>query len=212
MRKYASAAGWILPLILPIAARAVIVDRIAVIVGDNVITQSEIGQRIRLTAFQNHMQPDFSLASRQAAAQELIGQKLVEHEMDLGRYPRLDADRRKALLGDYEKTEFQSNPAALAQALKGYGLTPLELETDLGRQSDLLSFLNLRFRPAVQVTDEDIDKYVDKNAAGADQLRALIGRQLTADRADKELNTWLQDQRKRTRIEFLERDLEAANK
>ena len=157
-------------------ASGVIVDRVAVVVGDKIITQSEIEQRIRLTALQNHEKPDFSAETRRKTAEQLIDQKLVEREMEVGRYPRIDEDHKKALLADFEKSE-----PGLAQMLKSYGLTAQDLEDDLGRQADLLTFLNLRFRPAVQVTDQD---------ALSNQL------------ADKELDRWLQDQRKRTRIEY----------
>lgn len=208
-------------VLVVLAAQAAIVDRIAVAVGDKIITESEIDLRIRLTAFQNEEKADFSLASRRRAAGELIDQRLIEREMDVGHYPRLEPDRRAALLADYEKAEYKSEPAALAKALAAYGLTPQDLEDDLGRQSDLLTFLNLRFRPAVQVTDQDIQKYLDENvlkgaektlqaaqAAALNEMRAQIEQKLTAERADKELDLWLQDQRRRTRIEYLEKDLE----
>jgi len=209
-------------LLAPAAARAVIVDRIAISAGDKIITESEIDQRIRLTAFQNQEQADFSVASRRRAAQKLIDQKLIEHEMDVGRYPRLEATGRKALLTAYEKAGYDSDPISLAKALAAYGLTPQDLEDDLGRQSDLLTFLNLRFRPAVQVTDQDVQKYFEETVlkgagktlqqaqAGAlNQMRAEIEQKLSGERADKELDLWLQDQRKRTKIEFLEKDLES---
>ena len=221
------AIGVCLLLGLPMAARAVIVDRIAIEVGGKIITESEIDQRIRLTAFQNREQSDFSLASQSKAAQLLIDQKLIEREMDVGHYPRLETIGRKSLLTDYEKAEYKSDAVALAKALSAYGLTTQDLEDDLGRQSDLLTFLNLRFRPAVQVTDEDIQRYyndtlkndtlrqdtlkndtVKQAQAGAlNEMRAQIELKLTGERADKELDLWLQDQRKRTKIEYLEKDL-----
>jgi hypothetical protein len=203
-------------------AHAVVVDRIVVSVGEKIITESELDERIRLTAFQNHEKPDFGLASRQTTVQRLIDQKLIEKEMDVGRYPRLDAEHRKALLADYAKADYKSNPAALAQALKSYNVTPQELEDDLGRQSDLLTFLNLRFRPAVQVTDEDVQKYFDTVVKGAgttgqraqagalNEMRDDIEQKLTGERANKELDLWLADQRKRTKITYLEKDLEPA--
>jgi parvulin-like peptidyl-prolyl isomerase len=212
-------------LFLSIAARGEIVDRIAVVAGDKIITASEIDERIRLTAFQNRESPDFSLESRQRAVRELIDQRLIEHEMDVGRYPRLDADRKKTLLTDFEKAEYKSDPAALAKALAVYGLIPKDLEDDLGRETDLLTFLNLRFRPAVQVTDQDVRKYFaaivpagadktsqDAEAGALNEMRAEIEQKLTVERADKELNLWLQDQRKRTKIEYLEKDLESDKK
>jgi hypothetical protein len=210
----------------PVAGHAVIVDRVAVTVGDKIITESEVDQRIRLTAFQNKEKADLSPASRRKAAQQLIDQKLIEREMDVGRYPRLEAVGRKALLTEYAKTEYQSDPIALTKALTAYNLTPQDLEDDLGRQSDLLTFLNLRFRPAVQVTDQDIRKYYEDNVlknatqktvqqaqAGAlNEMRAAIELKLTSERGDRELDLWLQDQRKRTRIEYLEKDLQGDQK
>jgi hypothetical protein len=203
-------------LMAALSARAVIVDRIAVSVGDKIVTESEIDLRIRLSAFQNHEKTDFSLSSRRRAAQELIDQRLVEREMDIGHYPRLEETRRKALLAEY-----QADAETLAKALAGYGLKPQDLEEDLGRQSDLLTFLNLRFRPAVQVTDQDVQKYFAENVlkgagktlqeaqTGAlNEMRAQIQQKLTNERADKELDLWLQDQRKRTKIEYLEKDLD----
>jgi hypothetical protein len=207
-------------LLLAIQARAVIVDGVAITVGNKVITQSEIDQRIRLTAFQNGEKPDFSLASRRQAAGKLIDQKLVEREMDLGRYPRATPEAGKDLLADYAKTYYKTNPIAMAAALETYGLKPQALADELALQSEMLTFLNLRFRPAVQVTDQDVLKYfkdqIQQGAgktkqvaeAGAlNELREEIEQKLTIERADKELDAWLQDQRKQTKIEYAEKDL-----
>jgi len=200
----------VVALLLPLAASAVIVDRIAIAAGDKIITQSEIAQRIRLTAFQNHQQPDVSLAARRKAAEQLIDQKLIEREMDVGRYPRLAPDRRKALLTGYLNAEYHADAATLTSALATYSLTTQELQDDLARQADLLTFLNLRFRPAVQVTDQDIQKYFTENIHTGDlnDAREAIEQKLTDERADKELDLWLRDQRKHTKIEYREKELE----
>jgi hypothetical protein len=199
-------------LILP--ARAVIVDRVAVIVGSKVITDSEIMQRIRLAAFQNDEMPDFSLASRQRAAQTLIDQKVVEREMDVGHFPRQEELERKELLEAYIKSNYHSDPEALKKAAAGYGLTPDEVATDLARQSELLTFLSLRFRPAVQVTDQDVQKYFTEKLgataqpADLNEKRAQIEQLLTDERADMEMDRWLADQRTRTKLEYPEKELE----
>jgi hypothetical protein len=178
----------VIALALSTAAQAAIVDRIAVVVGDKIITESEIDLRIRLSAFQNDQQPDFTPAARQQAARELVDQRLVEHEMDVGHYPRLDADARKALVGEYAKANYKGDRAAMDKALASYGLTTQDLQDDLGRQSDLLTFLNLRLRPVV---------------AGAEQ-----DAKLAEEQSQKELDRWLEDQHKRTRIQYLEKDLQ----
>jgi hypothetical protein len=179
---------------------AVIVDRVAITVGNKVITESEIDLRIRLTAFENNEKPDFSAASRRQAAQRLIDQKLVEREMDVGRYPRAVPEPAKQLTA--------------SATLKSYGLTPDDLARDLAWQSELLTFLSLRFRPAVQVTDQDVEKYFkDQSLKGElNDVRAQIEEKLTGERADKELDLWLQDQRKRTRIEYALKDLAEGDK
>jgi hypothetical protein len=201
--------GWLAVAGLALAsagmAPAVIVDRIAVVVGDKIITESEIDQRIRLAAFQNGKPADFSPEGRQMAVQQLVDQRLIEREMDLGKYPRLDQEHRKTLLADYVKSEYKGDAAALEKALASASLKPADLEEDLARQSDLLTFLNLRFRPAVQVTNDDLEKYPEA-------LRAQIELKLTQERADKELDLWLKDQRKRTRIVYPKKDPETADK
>jgi hypothetical protein len=182
-------------LLAAIPLGAVIVDRVAITVGNKVITESEIDLRIRLTAFENDAKPDFSLAARRQAAERLIDQKLVEREMDVGRYPREAPETA---------TQLTASPS-----LKAYGLTPEDLARDLAWQKELLTFLSLRFRPAVQVTDQDVEKYFkEKSLKGElNDVRAEIEEKLTGERADKELDLWLQDQRKRTRIEYADKDL-----
>jgi parvulin-like peptidyl-prolyl isomerase len=193
---------------MAVPVKAVIVDRIAITVGNQVITDSEIDQRIRLTAFENGDQPDFSPASRKLAALRLIDEKLVEHEMSIGRYPGIPDSRKPELLAAYEK---EYGAARLETELAARGLTKTELMNDLARQQNLLTFLKLRFRPAVQISEQDIRKYYAAHYATSqvplNTVRALIEQKLTDDDADVELDAWLKSQRERTRIEYLEKDL-----
>jgi hypothetical protein len=202
--------------LVSISARAVIVDRVAATVGVKVITDSEIDLRIRLTAFQNQEKPDMSIASRRRAVERLIDQKLVEREMDVGHYPRLSVERGVVLLNDYNTSNYKGDRAALDRALAEYRLTAQELQDDLLRETDLLTFVNLRFRPAVDVTDQDVQRFFDEKIlprlaktqqASLKEMRAQIEQQLTTERADRELDIWLADQRKRTKIEYEEKDL-----
>jgi hypothetical protein len=194
---------------------AVIVDRIAVSAGKQVITDSEIDQRIRLTAFENGDQPSFDVSVRKKAADRLIDQKLVEHEMEVGHYPRLPADSGAALVRAYAKTNHKGDLAALEKALLAYGLTRADLEADLARESDVVSFLSIRFRPAVQVTEQEIRRYFVTNiqprvgsvGAGIDEFRNQIESELASQRADTDMEAWLKEQRRRTKIEYLEKDL-----
>jgi hypothetical protein len=204
--------GMLAVLILALTAataRAEIVDRVAVSCGKRAITESAISLRIRLTAFQNGVPVTTSEAERREAAQQLVDQTLIEEEMGVGHYRRMAPERRQMLLGEWEKEHGNLDK------LGSYGLTPEDLEEDLVRQEDLLTFLEIRFRPAVQVTESDIAQYFEENirpAAGPDadlaSYRARIEQLLVNERADRELEAWLRDQRKRTRIEYLEKELQ----
>jgi len=199
--------------------QATIVDRVAIAVGNKVITQSEIEERIRLSAFQNGDKPDFSLASRKQSAERLIDQKLIEREMDVGHFPRADSERGKQLLADYEASSYHADSpashAAMLTALAADGLTADELEADLMRQADLLTFLDLRFKPAVQVDDAEVRKYFDqsippgpeKEQLGLGGMRPQIELILATQQADKDLDEWLKDQRLRLKIEYVDKDL-----
>jgi hypothetical protein len=200
----------LLAFVLGLPAGAVIVDRIAISAGARVITESEVELRLRLSAFQSGVKPVLSPAERKLAAGRLLDQKLVEREMDVGHYPRLNQDGRQQLVREYAEQYFQSDAAAMGRALAQDGLTVRDLEDDLARQEDLLTFLNLRFRPAVQIAEPDVQTYFRTKTNGQvplHELRAQIEKLLTNERADVELEAWLKEQRKRTKIEYLDKDL-----
>ena len=71
-----------------------IIDRIAVAVGNQVITESEILRDIRITAFLNDTELDFSPKAKRRAADRLVEQKLVNKEMELTKYPGPEPEDR----------------------------------------------------------------------------------------------------------------------
>lgn len=168
--------------LLLMLAMATIVDRVEISVGNRVITESDVDLRIRLTAFQNREPVDLSLANRKAMAQKLIDQRLIEREMQVGRYPRVPAERIDAMMAEFAKQ--YPSPEAMAAELGKYGLTEAELREDFQRQANLLTFIDLRFRSG---------DFADQQAA--------------EKRADTDLQAWLDDQRKRTRIDYVDAEL-----
>ncbi len=194
-------------------------DRIAITFGAKVITESEIVRRIRLAAFQNGQLPDYSDTARREAAQRLIDLKLIEREMEVGHYSRTPPEQAKTLLDAFTAEHFRSSPDALRLALAGLHLTPADLQAELAEQADLLSFTSLRFRPAVQISDQEIEEYFHSHiqaptapnkAAGSvtlDEARPNIEQILANERADLDLDAWLREQRTRTKINYLEKEL-----
>ncbi len=88
---------------------AEIIDRIVITVGNQVITQSQVDDEIRVTAFLNHEKVDLSAAARKQAASRLIEQALIKREMDLSRYPLPGAERCRRIAGEPEGYVSQRN-------------------------------------------------------------------------------------------------------
>src|SRR5262245_28201832 len=82
--------------------RAEIIDRVAVVVGNRVITESEILREIRLTAFLNGEPLDFSAGVRRKTAERLVEQRLIRNEMESNLYPIPAADTVEQMAKDVE--------------------------------------------------------------------------------------------------------------
>jgi hypothetical protein len=205
---------WLIAAVMP--ATGAIVDRVAVTVGNKVITDSAITLRIRLAAFQNRVAPDFSAPARKEAAQRLIDQKLVEREMEVGHYEKIPPGEAKELVNEFAAEYFNSDAEALRSALAASALTTEELQAELVERADFMLFLSLRFQPAVEVSDADIDQYIREHMrtgstatpTASSQVRAGIEKIIASQRADRDLDAWLADQRLHTKIVYLVKELE----
>jgi hypothetical protein len=204
---------WILAAV---TASAAIVDRSAVTVGNRVITESDILRRIRLQAFQSGEFPVINEKTRREAAQRLIDLKLVEHEMEVGHYAKTPPERAKALVDAFTAEHFQSSPEAMRIALASMQLTPDDLRAELAEQADFLSFTSLRFKPGVEIADPAIEEYFHAHFApkpgeppvALADVRLDIEQTLIAEKTDQALDAWLREQRERTRIVYLEKELQ----
>lgn len=196
-------------------AGAVVIDRIAVAVGNWVITESDIAREIRVTAFLNGVRPDLSSAARRAAAERLIEQKLIRRELDSSRYPVPKPADVEPVLRKFRQERLGA-PGEYERALAAYGITESGVLEELLWQRTLLMFVDARFRPSVQVTDEEVKDYFDKTvspaaqaarpgrAATLEEFRASIEKTLAGRRQDQEMDTWLQQARRRTEIVYHE--------
>src|SRR3984885_16240956 len=139
-----------LPFLLP----AEIIDRIVITVANQVITQSQVDEEIRVTAFLNRDKLDLSADAKKEAANRLIEQALIKREMDLSRYPLPQlsdtGESLRTLKAMYpSEAEFQN-------ALQSYGITADELSRRLWWQLTLLRFIDYRFRPGIQIPASDV--------------------------------------------------------
>ena len=201
-------------LLLSLApARADIIDRVAVSVGNRVITASGLDRQLRVAAFQDGVKPDFSPAVRRAAAERMVEQKLIEFELANSRYPLPGVAELTPAIEQFKKDHFP-NEAAYQQALAEYGITEEDFKDLLLWQRTLLLFIEIRFEAGATVTDQEIQDYFDKTVKPAAEVahpgqpvdledyRDQIETTIAGQRADKQMDTWLHEARKRTEIVY----------
>jgi len=194
------------------AAAAAIVDRIAVSVGNRVITETDLDREIRITALLNGGKPDFSPANKRQTAERMADQTLVRNEVEANRYPPPSAaDTATAL--EEEKARF-GNDAAYRRALAEYGVGEDDLQARLAWQLTLLRFIGVRFRPGIQITPEEILKYFNEHmragliaahpgqTPSVDDYSAGIEQTLISQAADQQVELWLKEARRRTHIQY----------
>lgn len=204
----------LLTLLFVIAAgiHAEVVDRVAVVVGKDVITESEIFRQIRLIAFQNNEKPDFSPDNKRTIAEKLVEQALIRREIESNRYVLGDLPDLDKMLADFKAERFKTD-ADYRAALKQYDITEEELKGQMKWQLTLVPFIDIRFRPAVQISTQDIKDYYEREflpkwtsltekPPTLEEATAPIESILTSERADHALDRWLGQMRTQTRIRF----------
>jgi hypothetical protein len=202
----------LLLLLTLLACRAEIVDRIAVVVGNSVITESEILREIRLTAFLNRTPLDFSPAMKRKTAERLVEQRLVANEIAASLYPQPARAAAQEMLKQI-KDRFPT-PAAFQEELLRVGVTEEELQAHLTRQLATLSFIDFRFRPGIQIHEDEIKTFFKDRLTpelrkaqptgefSLNDYRSQVQEGLVGERIDKASDIWLKEARTRTHIEF----------
>jgi hypothetical protein len=197
-------------------AAAAIIDQIAIVIGKSIIKDSDIDRDLRVTEFLNGDPLDVSNAARKKAANRLIDQVFIRREIELGDYPNASWQQTDEQLDKLTRQKYRTQ-AAFEQALRRYGVSPIDLRTQLQWQLTILTFIDIRFKPAVQVTDEEIEKYYAGHAAALrrehpgkstlDDVREEIRNIIAGEKENQQFFGWLDEQRKDAKIQYLEASL-----
>ncbi len=205
----------LLLLFLASAAHAEIIDRIAVSVGNRVITLSDLERQIRVSAFLSGGKPDLAPAARRTMADRMVEQMLIRRELGTGSYPTPAADELDRELRTF-RARLHPDAGEFARALADAGLSEADLKKELLWELTLTRFVAMRFTPGVQVSAEETQKYFDTVVAplartahpdqplSIDDYRDEIETKLSGERADREMDHWLKEARGRTAVIFHE--------
>ena len=169
-------------------AAPTIIDRIAVSVGNRVITETDLDREIRITALLNNEKPDFSPANKRKTAERMVDQTLVRNEIEDSRYPPPTAAETEAALQE-EKDPLWGRCRRTAAHWPSTASAKTDLKARLTWQLMLVRFIDVRFRPGIQISDDEIRKYFDEHMragldAGASRPDAFGGRLSRQHRED----------------------------
>jgi len=166
-----------------------VIDRVAVVVGNQVITESEVLLEVRLTEFFNGQTLDLGADQRKAAAERLVDQQLIRNEMQIGGYPMPVESEGDAVLRKFRQDNYPGIPAFRA-ALENHGLTEDEVKRHLLWQAAAIRFTDLRFHMTM----------VAPATPSADQSQSADRSVDTA--VEDQMEVWLKEARSNTRIQF----------
>jgi hypothetical protein len=195
------------------APPAQILDRIAVTVDKQVITESDLVRFLRVAAFLDDKPVDLSAAAKRTAAKDLVDQALMNMDAADGHLP-LSTPQDVPPMLQQVKAQYP-NQAAYQAALKKYMLTEQDVENHLLAGLRALRFADLRFRPEVQISDQDLRAAYDKSVAdwrsshpdppaSFDASRANLEKLLTDQRTLQLLDQWLETARTEKHVDYRE--------
>jgi len=198
-------------LIATTSLRAEVIDRIAVTVGRQVIAESAVLLDLRVSAFLDGKPVDLSPAAKRKSAGRLVDQALMLQEAADSHFTfSIDQDLSKLLA--QTKAQYASDGDYRA-ALARYGITEKDVADQLAAGLRTLRFADLRFRPEVQISDQDLRAAYEQLAAGwrlnnpgqvpsfessQEQIRQL----LTEQQLTEALDRWLIMTRSETQVVY----------
>lgn len=196
-------------------SRAEIIDRIAIVVGRQVITVSQIETEVKVTAFLSGLpSPALTPELKRQAANRLIDQTLIRREIELTRFPSPKPEEAKPLLEQARRIHGDQFDAALRDAK----LAEDDLNQHLLWQLALLRFVQYRFQPGISVSDQELRDLFNQESAKLkaqgrptppfEDVRKELETLLTERAVDQALERWLAEQRAQSSVTIKVKDLE----
>jgi peptidyl-prolyl cis-trans isomerase SurA len=195
------------------SSNAEVIDRIVASVNGHVILQSDWEDALRYEAFSSGRPLDrLTAEDRKAALDRLIDQELLREQLqapDSSHASAEDIDQRVAeIRKQYPDAKTDPGWEAL---LQGYGLTPEELKKRVATQLDLMTLIDSRLRPAVNIDNKSIEGYYQQEllpqlhqsgeqSVPLAEVSGKIKELLTQKKITQLLAAWLQNLRAGSQI------------
>ncbi|HEU5404051.1 MAG TPA: SurA N-terminal domain-containing protein [Terriglobales bacterium] len=196
------------------------IDRIVATVNHQPVLQSEWEDALRFEGFLQGRPPEtFAPQEREQALNRLIDRVLLAQQMqaDYSATPQELADREDEIRSQLQGAETDKGWQEL---LHQYGLTDAAFDAALENQLTVMHFIELRLRPSVRVSRQDVEDYYNQTLVPAvkksgkepeslDVLRPRIRELLVQKQMDSVLEDWLANLRSQSGVHIIPENSDA---
>jgi hypothetical protein len=196
------------------AAGASVIDRTIAVVNGHLITLSDLDEEMRFEALDDaRALTELGEPERRAAFERLV-QNAILLDQTQGIFPAADSDVNARIAALRAAWHMENDDAGWAATLERYGISPQELHELIANQIDTLRFMELRVRPLVRVSRQEVEDYYNGTLAPKvralgqtpeplDRLRSEIRDLLEEQKMNVEMEKWLDTQRSQARVQVL---------
>jgi hypothetical protein len=187
-------------------------DRLAVSVGPDVITESQLILDLRVVAFLDRKPVNLSGAARRESAKRLVDQILILREAAESHMTLPSTEAAVGLVAPYAAER------GYQEQLKAYGISERDLAAHLLAGLRTLTFTDSRFRPDIQISADEVRAYYDDLAkqpgsaaaplASFEESREQIEKLLLEQRVLEALDKWLETARTAARVRYRDKAFE----
>jgi hypothetical protein len=193
------------------ACTAEIIDRVAVSIGQKVITEGQVVEAVRVQSFIDGTPVDLSKENRRKALDRLVDQVLIRRELQFTRFAQATEPEIDSVLKPIRAR--YPDESAYRAALAKYGLSAEELKEHIGWTVTMLRFVEYRFQPAVQLNSMQIRQEYRRQAEEwkakhgtemppLEQVQPDIEKIVRQRLVDSSLDRWLGEVRTQNDIVF----------
>jgi len=194
-----------------------LLDRIVATVNGQVILQSDWDDEVHFEAFMSGRAPENVTAEqRKAALDRLVDQDILREQMRMTDLKPASDDAIKKQIDDVKNEQLREHPGQSWETiLSQYQLTDKVVEDHVAAELEQLELVDLRFRPSIQISSADIEKYYRQKIVpklpASDPLSLndavpKIKEILIQERINQLLNSWLETLRSQAQIKVLSAD------
>ncbi len=188
------------------------IDRLIVAVNGKVITEGDLDLARSLNAIVFYDRSAGS-SSREDEIGKLVDRELMRQELKNFSLTQEDESRVEARLRSLR--DAYAEKGGLPLLLRRLGLQESELIAYLKLESSILKFVDFRFRPFVDITEEEIRKYYETRLIpqlqkakleipAQAQVSTRIEQILREEKVNALLDQWIQEIRRNSRIEYFD--------